>query len=266
MPDLTLSPGLSIHYLDENPQGRSPVLLLHGLGATGASWQLQAPALVEAGFRVIAPDARGFGASTWPGGIARVADLASDMARLLEALGATPAHVVGISMGGALALQLTLDAPHLLRRLVLANTFAALRPPRLSGYAYFGFRYLLVLMAGHQIQGQAVARRIFPRPEQEQYRRELLAEILQANPQGYRSAMRALARFNVQSRLREIRVPTLVVTAAGDTTIPPLTQARLAQGIPNARQSIIPNAGHAVTIDQPAHFNQILLEFLYQES
>ena len=63
MPICTLSPSLKIHYLDPNPDGAPVVLLLHGLGATGLSWQLQIPALTGAGFRTLAPDARGFGRS-----------------------------------------------------------------------------------------------------------------------------------------------------------------------------------------------------------
>ena len=56
-----INPGLTIHYHDFNKNGSPGVLLLHGLGATCESWQLQTPALVEAGYRVIAPDMRGFG-------------------------------------------------------------------------------------------------------------------------------------------------------------------------------------------------------------
>ena len=75
MPTLPLSAVLTLHYLDINPHGSPTVLLLHGLGATGGSWELQVPALVRSGFRVLAPDLRGFGQSTYPGqtGIAEMA-------------------------------------------------------------------------------------------------------------------------------------------------------------------------------------------------
>jgi pimeloyl-ACP methyl ester carboxylesterase len=61
MPDLNLSPGLTIHYLEFNSDARETVLLLHGLGASSESWALQLPALTEKGYRVLAPDARAFG-------------------------------------------------------------------------------------------------------------------------------------------------------------------------------------------------------------
>ena len=57
----------NLHYLDPNPSGSPAVLLLHGLGANGSSWTLQFDALIEAGFRPIAPDAPGFGESPYDG-------------------------------------------------------------------------------------------------------------------------------------------------------------------------------------------------------
>jgi 3-oxoadipate enol-lactonase len=264
MPFLGLAPRLSIHYEDHNPQGSPAVLLLHGLGVTGSSWQLQIPCLVAAGFRVIAPDARGFGQSTYPGGGISIAGLADDIAALLEATGVSPAHVVGISMGGTLALQLALDRPELVRRLVLVNTFARLRPRKPGVWLYLALRLVLVHTLGLEPQARAVARRIFPSPAQEQLRRTMIAQIMQADPRGYRASMRALARFDVQKRLGEIHIPTLVVTADGDTTILPENQRPLAEMIPGARQVIIPGARHAVIVDQPEAFNRELLNFLTQ--
>jgi pimeloyl-ACP methyl ester carboxylesterase len=59
MANIDLKSGLTIHYSDLNPNGNPVVLLLHGLGATGESWQMQFPALIDAGFRILAPDMRG---------------------------------------------------------------------------------------------------------------------------------------------------------------------------------------------------------------
>jgi pimeloyl-ACP methyl ester carboxylesterase len=232
------------------------------LGATGASWALQIPDLVNAGYHVIAPDARCFGQSTYPGGSVRISDLASDMACLLEHLGTGPVHVVGLSMGGTIALQLALDAPALVCKLVLVNTFARLRPKSPNLWFYYTFRFILVHTLGLATQARAVAHRIFPRMDQDVLRQELVTEIGQADPNGYRAVMRALALFNVANRLGELHIPTLVITGAGDTTIPTSVQCELARGIPSANHILIPDAGHAVTIDQPKLFNAHLLEFL----
>lgn len=265
MPTLQISPNLKIHYLEYNPGGFPAVLLLHGLGACGASWALQIPALVDAGYRVIAPDIRGFGQSTYPGGRLGISDLAADMAYLLEQLMAGPAHLVGISMGGAIALQFALDSPALRRKLVLVNSFASLRPKSLTLWFYYAFRYVLVHTLGLPAQGRAVARRIFPRPEQDPLRQELLKEICQADPHGYRAVMRALALFNVSNRLNEIHTPVLVISGAEDTTVPQSAQFDLLNGLPAAKHILIPAAGHAVIADQPELFNHYLLEFLNRQ-
>ena len=111
-------------------------------------------------------------------------------------------------------------------------------------------------------QARAVAQRLFPHPEQELLRKELISQILQADPSGYRSTLLALARFNVSDRLSEINRPTLVISGEADTTVPMENQLQLVSGIPNASHRIIPEAGHAVIVEKPEIFNQILLEFL----
>ncbi len=262
MPELIIRPGLSLHYIDENPQGRSTTLLLHGLGATSDSWALQMPALIGAGFRVLAPDLRGFGRSTYPGGGYRIEDLAEDMVCLLRAVSVNKVSVVGISLGGTVALSLVCDYAQLMDRVMLVNTFARLRPTNPSSLFYYALRFALIYTLGMKTQAKAVAHRIFPRPDQEELRSLLIAEIAQADPSGYRAAFSALARFDRRTCLSGIAVPTLVVTAAGDTTVPVQIQRRLATGISGASQAFIPDAGHAVTIDQPEAFNKIMLDFL----
>jgi len=241
------------------------VLLLHGLGACGASWALQIPALVDAGYRVIAPDVRGFGQSTYPGGRLRISDLASDMTCLLEHLLTGPIHLVGISMGGAIALQLALDSSTLIRKLVLVNTFASLRPKSPGLWFYYAVRFFLVHTLGLAAQARAVSHRIFPRPEQDAFRQELVKEICQADPDGYRAVMRSLALFNVANRLKEIHTPTLVISGEKDTTVPQNVQLDLLNGLPAAKHVRIPDAGHAVIVDQPELFNHHLLAFLNHE-
>ena len=265
MPVHTIADRRKIYYLETNPAGYSIVLLLHGLGADCSSWALQIPDLTRAGFRILAPDARGFGRSSYPGPPHTIQKMAEDMLLLLGEFTAESAHVVGISMGGTLALQLALDQPQKVNKLILVDTFASLRPEKISVWAYFAFRLLLVHTLGLPAQARAVTQRIFPRPEQEELRRILYNQILQANPRAYRATMRSLALFNVKSRLGEIQAPTLVVTAENDTTVPPANQAVLARGIPNAQQVIIPGAGHAVTAEQPQLFNHALLKFLSAE-
>jgi 3-oxoadipate enol-lactonase len=251
-----------IHYLDPNPSGNPAVLLLHGLGADANSWTLQIPTLTGAGFRPIAVDLPGFGQSPYDGGGWSIRRVAAGMGDLLDELQTGPAHVVGISLGGTIAQQFALDMPGLTRKLVLVSTFAVLRPDNLSGWWYFLQRFILVNTLGLPAQAKVVAQRIFPDPGHESLRSILVETITQADPRAYRKAMLSLGLFNSVKRLKEIQVPTLVVTGADDTTVIPARQRLLVEGIPYAQQVIIPAAGHAVPVDQPDRFNQELLKFL----
>ena len=251
-----------LFYLDPNPSGAPGVLFLHGLGANGSSWTLQFAPLIEAGFRPLAPDAPGFGESCYDGRGWNFRRIAADLAALLNDLGTAPAHIVGISMGGVIALQFALDYPELVKKLVLVNTFAVLRPAHWSGYFYFFQRFLLVNTLGLPAQARVVAQRIFPAPDQEPLRQLLVEQITRADPRAYRAAMLNLGLFNAVNRLGEIKTPTLVVTGQYDTTVDPQRQKTLVDGIAGARQLTIPGAGHAVSIDQPELFNTALKEFL----
>jgi len=251
-----------LHFLDPNPSGKPPVLLLHGLGADSTSWTLQLPALIRAGFRPLAPDAPGFGASPYDGRGWNIRRVAGQMAGWLEELGSGPAHIVGLSMGGVIAQQFALDFPQLTKKLVLVSTFPVLRPESSSSWVYFLRRAVSVLTLGLKAQAQVVAERLFPDPNDRELREMFIAIVLRADPRAYHLAMVALGLFNSCKRLSEIKAPTLVVTGADDSTVSPARQQMLAQGIPGARQVVIQDAGHAVSVDQAEQFNQTVLEFL----
>src|SRR5712671_1297489 len=112
--------------------GQGPlVLLLHGFPECWVSWRNQLPALAQAGFRAVAPDLRGYGKSDKPPGLDayRIEVLARDIARLVEALGADRAHVVGHDWGGAVAWFFAMWHPERLDRLAILN---APHPARFS--------------------------------------------------------------------------------------------------------------------------------------
>jgi len=262
MPLVSFSPKLQIHYLDPNSSANRAVLLLHGLGATGESWQLQFPDLITQGYRPIAPDSRGFGQTSFPGRYYGIKDMAADTAALLDHLEIEQANLVGISMGGTLAQQLTIDCPERVTSLMLVNTFACLRPDNLKLWWVMLLRMVMVHTIGIEKQAAWVAERLFPNPDEIELRSEFRSQVAQANPGGYRTAMRALARFDSRSHLANITTPTLIVTGDSDTTIPPRHQKILVENIPHAQQIVVPDAGHAVTVTHAVQFNQILLQWL----
>lgn len=188
--------------------------------------------------------------------------MARQMSGLLEQLGTGPANVVGLSMGGVVAQQFALEKPQWTKKLVLVSTFSVLRPEKWNGWVYFAQRTAAVLFLGLNAQAQMVARRLFPDRQDQELREMFIAIVAKADPRAYRRAMFALGLFDSKKRLGQIKAPTLVVTGADNSTVSPARQEILVQGIPGARQVLIPQAGHAVTVDQAEKFNQALLEFL----
>jgi pimeloyl-ACP methyl ester carboxylesterase len=262
MPKHSIEPGLTIHYQDYNNTGTPGIVLLHGLGANCDSWQLQIPALIDAGYHVVVPDMRGFGQSSYPGGRNNPRIMAGDIAKLLEGLSLAEIHLVGISLGGTVALEMIIAKPELIKSLVITNSFAKLRPKKFSLWFFYAIRMLLVHLVGIETQADYVADRLFPDPGQEVLQSTFNAQICQSNPSGYRSTMRSLAFFDVSKEVSKINKPTLIITGENDTVVPPKSQNELANLIPGSEQKIIKDAGHAVTVEKPGEYNLLLLDFL----
>lgn len=237
------------------------IVLLHGLGSTGDDWPLQVAAFAPQ-YRVIALDARGHGRSDKPRGQYSLARMADDVAELLAQLGEPSAHIVGLSLGGCMALQLALSHPARVCSLVLVNTFARLQPAGWRGALRFARRWWLLAFAPMTATAAHISQRLFPKPEQRLFYEAAVARIA-ANPKReYFKAIRALTAFDATARLREIACPTLVVAGDRDTTIPLSAKERLARGIPGARLVVVPDSGHATPYDQAEMFNRIVLEFV----
>ncbi|MEZ4766851.1 MAG: alpha/beta fold hydrolase [Caldilineales bacterium] len=244
----------------ETGQGQ-PLVFIHGLGGSRADWELQAPATAPF-FRVITPDLRGHGLSAKPDGPYRISLFAADVAALMRRIEARPAHVVGLSLGGAVAQQLALDAPEMVRSLVLVNTAARFMSAgwrkRLMGIRRFASTYL----GGMQAVADDVSRQLFPRLEQAALRSEAVQRLTANDPRAYRDSLMAIARFNAEDRLPAITCPTLVISGDRDYAVPMASKQRLAEQIPGSRLVVIPQSGHATPADQPEAFNQALLSFL----
>ena len=262
MPVLHLGEQLDIHFIDDNPTGKPAVLLIHGLGVTGESWGFQLPALISAGYRAVAPDLRGHGNSGYLGSENCIDELAADMAALLDHLEIPAAHIIGISLGGAVAIQLAIDYPQLVDKLVLVNTFAHLRPRNLPAWLFYLARGTLIGMLGITAQGKLVGNHMFPGDDLDWLRQRYLEQLRRSNPIAYRSTVRAILQFNVYHRLSEIRTSTLVLTGELDDTVPLDVQQQLVERIPNARQVIVPGGRHAMTVVQTEFINRHILDFL----
>jgi pimeloyl-ACP methyl ester carboxylesterase len=124
------------------------------------------------------------------------------------------------------------------------------------------YRIILLYSSGLSAQANLVVEQLFPLEEQEIYKSILYEQIMQSDPNGYRNSIRALARFNVIKDLRDLNLPTLVISGENDTTVPLEVQKQLAEQIPGSEQIIINSAGHAVTVEQPEEFNRNMITFL----
>lgn len=242
-------------------KGKS-ILLLHGLGVYGVSWAYQVQALSQAGFASQTPDLPGFGKSPAVSSWWSVKTAGVEMIRLLDQEQIERTVLCGLSMGGAVALHMALTYPERVNGLVLINTFAALRPSSVSEVVYFLKRGLWSFIVSPGSQARLVAERIFPKPDQDQWRELLVESIRNSDPKMYRQAMIALSRFDVTRQLETLQLPVMVITGKNDTTIPPVVQRKMAVQITEAEHHEIEDAGHGVIVDHYAEVNQLLLKFM----
>lgn len=260
MPRLPL-PDISLYY-EVAGQG-DPIVFIHGLGSSARDWEYQVPFFAPR-YRVVVFDVRGHGRSDKPPGPYSVPLFAQDTAALIRALEVAPAHIVGISMGGMIALQLAVDEPALVRSLVVVNSGPELVVRTLQERLQILQRFLIVRLLGMRKMGEVLSKRLFPRPEHAQLRQMFVERWAENDPRAYREAMRALVGWSVADRLDAIRCPTLVIASDQDYTPVSLKEAYVAR-IPNAELVVISDAHHAVSAERPEEFNQVLLDFLMKQ-
>jgi 3-oxoadipate enol-lactonase len=244
-------------WWDQSGAG-DPVLLIMGHAYGAGMWHRTAPGLA-ASHRVIRFDNRGVGRSSDPPGPYPVPLMAADALAVLDAAGAASAHVYGVSLGGALALQLALDHPGRVRSLILGCTAASAGGVS-RGALLTQVRSLLPAAALNRMAwkllygpGTPAARRA---EDQQIVRRT------RCSGRGRRGQLTGAAGFDVTGRLAEIGVPTLVMHGAQDRIVPAASARRLAGGIAGARLVIFPGAGHAYITDVADAANQEVLHFL----
>jgi 3-oxoadipate enol-lactonase len=251
-----------LFFLDPSPGSGQPVFLLHGLGTEACSWTYQFGALASAGYRSIAPDLPGFGQSRFTGDNWSIRYAAQAILALADRMEIERFHLAGISMGGTIALQAAICQPERIASMVLINTFATLRPKHWNEWVYLLRRYIRARVRGAGSQAELTASRIFPGEGRQELREELVKHIRQTDPVVYKQAMRELAVYDARRDLKNIHIPTLVISARNDTTVPLENQRDLFLGIPGCRQEFIENAGHGVIIDQPEQVNQKMIKFM----
>jgi 3-oxoadipate enol-lactonase len=246
-------------YFEVHGEGE-PVLLIHGLGSSTRDWDLQVAALAST-FKVITFDVRGHGRSQKPRQRYSVKLLADDTAALIRQLGVGPVHVIGISMGGMIAFQLAVDAPELVRSLVIANSGPAMPIKTFAQRLMIWTRIAIVRLQGMRRMGEVLAARLLPKPEHAAARTAFIERWAANDPRAYLSALKGLVNWSVMEQLPRIDRPVLVLTGDQDYTPVAFKQAYTAM-IKNAELVVIDDARHFTPIERPEPFNAALLAFL----
>src|SRR6202453_613591 len=188
----------SIHYLQRGHG--EPLLLIHGLGCSGADWAFQV-AVLEKRFRVIVPDLPGCGHSPPPRDEYTMAGFASALWSLLDHLAVSRANIIGFSMGGAVALEMAAQRPASVPRLGLINSLATYRPDDWRKWLEVHVSALLVRLLGMRRAAWLLALRLFPEPWQRAIREHAAAAVGAGTASSYLGMGLAVARCAIIDRL-----------------------------------------------------------------
>ena len=258
--------GARLHAVDQRPAdvAAPAVLWLQGLNAPGAAWAVQMAHFART-HRSIAPDARGVGKSDAPPGPYTTAQMADDALRILDACEVERVHVVGLSLGGAVAQELALARPDRVRTLALLATFAH-QPPR-SRALLEAWRTLYPLAAQEKGLREAWEKQAYAwlfsdafwRSEANVRAAFRFARTQPIQPvQGFVGQVDAALAHDARDRLPGLRVPVVVIHGALDQLAPLAAGEELARLIPGAELRVVPNVGHAVNLEGQRAANESL--------
>jgi pimeloyl-ACP methyl ester carboxylesterase len=240
-----------------------PVLLLHGLGSSVLDWEPQITAL-SGRYRVIAVDARGSGESrdlARLSGPFRVEQFAKDAVAVLEHLKATPAHVIGLSMGGAIALEMAATRPDLVKTLTVINSAPSFQVKGAAAWATIWLRRVIARLYGPQGMAKMLAPKLFPAPDQQALRERFIQRMGRNKRGAYIASQLAVLGWSVLDKFPRMTMPTLVLGAEHDYPFLQNKQAWVSK-LPNAHYVEIPGAHHAMPIEVPDAVNDALRTFL----
>ena len=249
--------GIHINYQIEG-EGH-PLLMVAGLGADLSIWNRQVPVLSKH-YKLIRFDNRGVGKSDKPVGEYSTKIMADDAVGLLDALGIDKAIVLGISMGGMIAQEISITHPQRVSKLILACTYAcqnresgnsdkAKKLLTLSGLRFsWGFMFLIC--------NSRLLSLIF-----------FVLSVIKATKDtkaAYKSQLVACLKHSALDRLDLITAPTLVIFGTNDRLIRPSSSELIASRIPNAKLAKIADGSHMMFMESAPAFNSEVLSFLSQ--
>jgi 3-oxoadipate enol-lactonase len=239
-----------------------PLVFLHGIGGAARGWRSQLD-FFGARYRAIAWDMPGYGGSA-PLPSVSISTLADALQEFLQQIGASRAILVGHSIGGMIVQQWLVKHPHAAAAVVLAQTSPAFGKPDGDWQRDFISARLGPLDRGETLVSLAlsmVKELIGDNPDADgiALARDCMAAVPEAT---YRATVQALIGFDLRHALKQIAVPTLVLSGSRDNNAPASMLAKMATCIPSASYVELEGVGHLANLERPGAFNTALDQFL----
>jgi 3-oxoadipate enol-lactonase len=256
-------------YWESNGEGK-PFVLIMGIGYDSTLWGFHQVPFFSEYFKTIIFDNRDVGRSSKSQESYTIADMADDLAGLLDALGIEKTHMLGISMGGMIAQEFAIRYPEKLDKLVLTGTGAATARSKFDPISIWSY------VKTQDADGLIFAAEQFIWLFSESFNRNQEAvdqtlQMLAGNPnpvsaESYRRQAEAYVKHDTLDRLNQVSAPTMVIAGEQDRLTPPWICKEVADAIPNANYKLISGAGssHVLPLERPDEFNHIVLSFLQQ--
>jgi pimeloyl-ACP methyl ester carboxylesterase len=266
------------NVIDLGPTDGEVVLFVHGLGGTWHNWLENLPAFADAGYRVIAPDLPGFGASEMPEEKISIPGYGRWVDALCTELGIGACALVGNSMGGFIGAEVAIQMPERVSRLVLVSA-AGISAEKLRNERVLSLLYATQAV-GAYVSGAVVARAAglarrprlrraamwFVTKHPEDLSPALAYEqIAGIGTDGFLPALDALSDYPIRDRLGDIACPTLIVWGRDDLIVPVRDADVFEALIPDSRKVIWDDTGHVAMLERPEQFNALLADFLEEK-
>ncbi|MGZ8614991.1 MAG: alpha/beta fold hydrolase [Actinomycetota bacterium] len=252
---------LTIAY--ERAGSGPPLVLLHGGLSDHREWRAQVDGLADT-FTVVAWDTPGCGGSTVPPATFRMSDYAEALAGLISALGLERPHVLGLSWGSTLALELYRGHPDIVRTLLLTGAYAgwagSLPPEVVAERLEAAMRDL------RSEAPERIIRAWLPTLFTERAPADMIEGFVSTfsdfEPDGTASMLRAMAACDLRTVLPTVAVPTLLLYGEEDVRSPLTVAEEMHSSIPGSTLVVLPEVGHQCNIEAPERFNTAVMDFL----
>jgi 3-oxoadipate enol-lactonase len=238
--------------------GQGPLLLwMHGIGGNRSNWRANLPALA-AQFSCVAWDARGYGDSDDYDGALAFDDFVADVLRVLDHFGAERAHLLGLSMGGRIAMRTALLHPERVASLTLVDThegFEAFSPAQRQAFVDSRRAPLLAGKTTADIAAPVARSLVGPKARPE-HLQQLVDSITALHKDSYIKSLQATVDQVVLGDISRIRAPAHFIVGADDALTPVAMHHEMAAKLGGAPVSVLPDAGHLSNIENASAFNQ----------